>query len=502
MNKAENISSELHNLGIKYSQLSWTRFTTSFDFGVNKAYEEMITLLKNTEYYDYICSLLDNNMDDVSRRKLLLLKKEFDPFHKSEEINALQLEINKKVTKLSQILNTHRCVFEGREVSAVELSQILKQDSDRNRRKKAYMAKNQVNKPLIDAGFLDLVKMRKKLAKLNGFDNFVDYKLDEAELESTTFDSWKKELSQVLPKIKEIREKIAMRFLNDTKIYPWDEQFVTAKLAPSLNTPTNMSTFHSHLVEFFNQFGIDLASFNITYDVFPRINKSEWGYNFGIETGKDSRILANVKDLYSEYGVLLHESGHGIHSFLLKPEDIMINRGVSGIISEGIANLFQSFMLDSLFYKQFFDDSVADEFKELQQFQYIDSFRAIFRIFFDQQFYKEDLSSLEDVSNMYWRLYKELLDEEPFCDNPPWAFTIHHTTHPIYLHNYFMGDVTCTMLKKVFKQKYNVAKISEDPKVFGQFIIDEVISPSGLYKFNELFERISGDKFRLDYLLD
>lgn len=502
MHKIEAISNDLKKLEVKYSQLSWSQFTTGYDFGVDEAYEDILSFLKNKEHYEYICGKLNEDLDDLTKRKVDLLKQEFESFHKSEEINELQSKINKKVTELSQILNTHRTTFEGKEISGVELSQILMTDENRERRKAAYIAKNQVNKPLVDAGFLELVKMRKELAKLNGFDTFIDYKLDMNELDPTTFDTWKEELRKVLPTIKKVQQEIAQKYLNDTVIYPWDQAYVQSKLAPSLNTPTNMSSFHSHLVEFFNNFDIDLASFNITYDIFPRRNKSEWGYNFPVETGKDSRILANVKDLYNEYGVLLHESGHGIHSFLLKPENEMINRGVSGIVSEGIANLFQGFLYDRLFYSQFLDDSVEEEFKRIKDFGKTSSFKAIFRILFDQQFYREDLNSLEEINEMYWRLYKELLDEEPFTDNPPWAFTIHHTTHPIYLHNYFMGDVTCAMLKKVYKEKHNLSNVSEDPKGFGQFVINEVIDPSGRYKFNELFERVSGEKFKLDYLLD
>ncbi|MCT4596504.1 MAG: M3 family metallopeptidase [Vallitalea sp.] len=503
MNIIKEISTNLHNLEIKYSQLSWVKYTTGLDFGVTKAYEDIVNHLKDSDYYNQITNTLDSELNDLDKRSVELLKKEFDPFHKSEEINKLQLDINKKVNELSQILNTHRCVFEGKEVSMVELNQILSEDENRDRRKEAYLVKNQVNQPLVDAGFLDLVKIRTKLAKLNGCDSFVEYKLREQELDVSLFDSWEKELKEVLPNIKRTREKFAKKYLNDTIIYPWDETYITSKIAPSLNKQTNMTNFYTHLTNFFNKFDIDLSSYNITYDIFPRVNKSEWGYNFPIETGKDSRILANVKNKYNEYRVLLHETGHGIHSFLLKPEEIMINRGVSGIISEGIANLFGSFMLDELFYSDFFEtNEVKDEFAQLREWNKINSFRAIFRIFFDQQFYKEELKDLDDIYKMYVRLSERLLEEDCYTCSPPWAFLIHHTTHPIYLHNYFMGDVTCEMLRKVFLELHNVTTIADAPQAFGKFLKEEVIAPSGQYTFAELFKSISGDDFSLKYMID
>ncbi len=68
------------------------------------------------------------------------------------------------------------------------------------------------------------------------------------------------------------------------------------KYPPSLNATVDMSNFYNVIRDFFINFGIDIDEYNITYDIFPQKNKSEWGgYNFPIETRKDSRILANVK---------------------------------------------------------------------------------------------------------------------------------------------------------------------------------------------------------------
>lgn len=499
----KEISDKLHELEVKYSQLSWIAYTTGLDQGVNEAYEAIVAHLKSDEYYIAINRAMEAATDSKEKRELQLLKNEFKPFHQSDDINALQLKINKKVNELMKVINSHRSVLDGKKISGAEIKQILTAEDDREKRKAAYLAYNQVNHPLFDAGFLELVEMRKELAKLNGFDNFIDYKLDEAELEPTVFDTWKDELAELLPEMNKKREEFAKKYLNDTMIYPWDELYIIGKIAPSLNTPTNMSRFYEHLVTFFNKFNINLDAYNITYDVFPRANKSEWGYNFPIDTGKDSRILANVKDKYDEYNVLLHESGHGIHSFLLSADEIMLNRGVSGIISEGIANLFQGFLTHELFYSDFFTkEQVEKEFNDLKEFMRYNRFRALFRIFFDQEFYRRELESFDHITGMYWDIRKGLFGEEPFMDNPPWAFTIHYTSHPIYLHNYFMGDVTCAMLKKVFKERYNVEDISEKPEEFGDFITKEIIESSGLYTYGELFERISGEKFKLSYLLD
>ena len=121
---------------------------------------------------------------------------------------------------------------------------------------------------------------------------------------------------------------------------------------------------------------------------------------------------------------------------------------------------------------------------------------------FDQDLYRYNLNSLDDINELAFKTQKDYLDEDAFGDEYPWGYRIHHTTHPIYLHNYFMGDVTCEMLRKVFCKKYNVKSITEKPKEFGEFLIKEVINPSGLYKYEELFRRISGEDFSLKWYFD
>lgn len=504
MKTIDEIASNLSELDAHCSRLEWTQYTTGYDFGSEEAYNKMIAEFSSKENFEVIEKAYSHPCPDLKeKRKAEIMYKEFEPYHLSKEINDLSLEIKKKTIELSKILNTHRSSIDGVEVSSVDISQILAKESNREKRKKAYFARAQVNKPLVQGGFTELIKLRKEYAVKRGYKDFVEMKLDDNDLTPEIFSSWKEQVHDAIPAMNDSRKKVAEKFLNDTNIMPWDEAYVSSKIAPSLNKEVDMSDFYTVIRDFFLKFGIDISKFNITYDVFPRANKSEWGYNFPIETGVDSRILANVKNQYSEYNVLLHETGHGVHSFLLDPKETIINMGVNGIIQEGIANLFGSFIYDEIFYRNFFgeDESVKEEFNMLKEYSKLNSLRAVNSILFDQELYRNDINSLEDINNLAFRIQKEVLDEEPFGEQYPWGFRIHHTTHPIYLHNYFMGDVTCEMLKKVFCQKYNCSKISDKPLEFREFLVNNVISPSGLYKYPDLFKRISGEDFSLKYML-
>lgn len=502
--KIINISKQISEAEAQYSKIEWTQYTTGYDFGCEEAYKKIMDILSDKGNYDLICEYLNEELDPVDKRRVELMYNNFKPFHLSKELNDLNLEIEKKTNELSKVLNTHRTIFEGREISSVELSQILANDENRERRKQAFFATCQVNKPLVDGGFIELINLRKEYAKLSGYKDFVDLQLDRNELDSSLFETWKEQLHEVLPAMEEKRAEYARKYINDDKIMPWDEAYINSKIAPLLNTKVDMSDYYNNISEFIKSFGIDISKFNITYDIFSRANKSEWGYNFTIQTGKDSRILANVKNQYHEYRVLLHETGHAIHSFLLDSDEHILNDGVSGIISEGIANLFGSFLYEKTFFEKFFKDAEEAEkqFNSLREYNKINSLRAIHNIFFDQELYRNPINSLDDIYNIYWKTKRELFKEEPFGEEAPWGFRIHHTTHPIYLHNYFMGDVTCEMLSKVFNKNYGTDSIMQKPLEFGEFLTNEVIKLSGLYKYNDLFRKISGEDFSLKYICD
>ncbi len=503
MKKIKEIAEKIQNLQTILSKLNWTHYTTGFDFGIEEKQKELIDFYKKEENYKHILKKEKEVEDEIDKRKVKIMKDMFEPYHLSEELNEIRLKIRKLTTKLSNVLNTFRYEVDGKKVTSVEIYQILSTEDDENLRKKAYMSRKQINKPLVDNGFIDLINLRKEFAQKAGYDNFVDYKLDKQELSSNIFEGWVDEVHQMLEKMNKVRTKYAQKYLNKSELKPWDTEYVQAQFAPVLKRKVNMLNYKEVLNNFFSKFGINLDEYNITYDIFSRNNKSEWGYNFPIEYGKDSRILANVKNMYKEFGVLLHESGHGIHAFKLDPENVILNFGISGIIFEGIANLFGSFLHDEFFYKDIFQKDykdISNQMRKLEEWFRINSLRAVPNILFDQRLYKNKIKSIDDITDIYWNTYKEVLKEKPYAEQPIWAYRIHHTTHPIYLHNYLMGDVTYKMIKNTYNKKNGTDKITENPKDFMNFMDKKVIEPSGRYPYEELFEKISGRKFSLEYL--
>lgn len=501
--KVKEIARELADISIEYSRKNWVKYTTGYDFGIKETYHKLLKVLKDKQNYKVILEHQEKELDAEDKRRVELLAKRFKNYHLSPKLNKLSEQMEQKTTELSQILNTHRNKLRGKEITSIEIAQIVQQSDDEELRKDAFLSRTAVNKPLVEAGFIDLLNMRKEYAQIYGADNFVYYSLEQRELDPAIFNSWQKELKEQLPQLKKVQSDFARKYLGKNELQPWDKAFLSGKIAPELKQEVDMAGFYEPIRELYARFGIDISKDNTTYDIFPRKNKSEWGYNFPIQAGVESRILANVKNRYSQFGVLLHETGHAMHYARLDKDDILMNYGVNGIISEGIANLFGGFLYEEIFYKDFFADDIekaGEHLGAIKKWQEMNRITAIESILFDQALYLNPISSIDDIHELKWKIYSELLGKKPYAEEPLWGFLIHHTTHPIYLHNYFMGDVTGAMLKQVFCEQQQINSILEKPKEFGRFVIDKVITPSGRYPYAELFKRISGKEFSLEYL--
>lgn len=505
MKKLREIARKLRDLRSEYSRLNWTKYTTGFDFGIDDAYTRILELLKSGKSWDLIQNLRDADLEPLDRRRVEIMENTFKPYHLSERLNELTLEMMKMRNSLSSVLNTHRCRIDGREVSSSEIAKVLSSEPDREIRKKFLLARTQVNRPLVDAGFLELITLRKEYASEYGSADYVEYQLERQELDPGMFDNWIDDVREVLPLMNRLSAEFSEETIGVSDPMPWDYAFISANIAPELNHRVDMLGFFEPVHKLFNRFGFDVSDMNIIYDVFPRKNKSEWGYNFPIETGADSRILANVSDRFFEFGVLLHETGHGLHNFALDRDEAILNMGVSGIVSEGIAILFGRLLKHVIFFSQFFEkemDKAERNFTRVKTWNRANQLRSVARILFDQSLYRNSVESIDDVHHLVWKMNRDLLDKAPYADEPLWGFLIHYTTHPIYLHNYLLGDLTCDMLEDVFAKREGIDDVVDEAESFGKFLLDEVIGVTGRYRFPELFRRISGEGLSLRFLTD
>ena len=503
MEKLNELALKLEALQVAHSERLWTMYTTGFDLGVEEAQGKINAFLKDKPNYNVILNELEKDPSTLEWRAAKILHNQFKKFHYSEKASQIYEKIEKLEVKLADVLNKHRSTIDGKEVSDTESRNILNDNADRELRKKAFLARTQVNRHLVENGFLDLIKLRKEFADVCGFESFVAFRLETDELNTEIFLNWSTLAKAETARVKQELNNWAQKIIQQEHFMPWDLSYISNAICPAKKSKVDIGNFFAPIEKLFSAYGFEIAKMNLTYDVFPRKNKSEWGYNFTIRPGKDSRILANVAGKYHYYNVLSHETAHGVHFLSLDPNERIFNMGVSGIVAEGFANFFGELTHSEIFLKQVFDkdtSEMAKQFNDLNGYTKLFRLSAIHDILFDQQLYFEDLNSLNDINELKQRYIRDVSGLETYGEEPVWGYLIHHTLHPVYLHNYLLGDLMCDSMKQVFKKRTD-KNAESSPLEFGKLWKEEVLTPSGKLPFLKLYEKVCGEPLSLGSFL-
>lgn len=502
MSQIDQIDKEIKLLYKEVSSRRWVQYTTGFDLGVTEAENKVKSFKQNPENYKIILEALNQNQSKTEKRKAQIWNSNFKDYHLSDRVKKIKNQIDELENQLMDAINKFRSQIDGKEVTSTEVSHILSQSPDRSLRQKAFESSLPLNQLVVDSGFLKLIDLRKELGVACGFNSFVDYKLDYEELNSDIFKNWDLICAERKEKFKNKSEALAQKYLNLENLMPWDQRYLTNKIC-SLNQATvDLSGFYDNIAKLFLKFGFDISKLNLTYDIFPRKNKSEWGYNFTIEMGKDSRILANVSNKFSDYWVLLHETAHGAHYMGLDEEACEFSGGISGIVSEGFANFMGNQCYSKEFLSEIFKDNTEgayQEFSKLSSVTHLQNYRLVADIIFDQSLYSNNLKTADDIQELRQSIVYKSLGEAGYI--APWAKLIHHTSHPIYLHNYFLGDVMSENMNSEFSHCFEGKNPEHYPLEYGQFWKSKLLDPSGREPFLKLYSNVFGkDLSIIDYV--
>ncbi|CAN5455756.1 hypothetical protein BH10BDE1_BH10BDE1_07550 [soil metagenome] len=514
LTRVHQLSREQAVLRKKLLEVTWVQYTAGLDFGVAAGAAAEHAFLRDKQNFAIVCDAREKDLNADDRRRIEILYREFSEHHMSDRANELRKEIDEIETALSDVLNKNRVVFGGREIPLLEWSKLVTESPDRAIREKAYLARRNINQKLFDAGFLKLIDLRKEFAVACGAADFVSYQLRKSELTPAVFEDWKSACRTVAPSYQAKRHDLAQRHLGLETLKPWDVEFLKNQICRFNKVEVEMNDFKKPMAKVFSAFGFDIEKLNITFDIFPRKNKSEWGFNFPMEIGRDSRVLANVDSRFSGYWVLLHETAHGVHFLGLEPEDHLMNAGVSGIVAEGFANFFGDLAFSKEFLREVFApgseaaaragadvETIEAAFREVKRLGDLGNLTSMATTIFDQEIYRSNLRTLDDIHELKWSVDRDMLGAEPYADEPLWAHLIHHTTAPIYLHNYILGDVMCENMKEIFQRRTG-ARALERPLEFGAFWKEKVLAPSGRYPFLDLYERVCEEPLSISRYLE
>ncbi|WP_028545307.1 M3 family oligoendopeptidase [Paenibacillus taiwanensis] len=240
-----------------------------------------------------------------------------------EVIEDLQLE-NKLTTEYSQLIASAKIVFEGEERTLSQLTP-FEQSTDREMRRRASEARYQFmaeNEETFDRIYSDLVKVRTKIAKKLGYDNYVG--LGYARMSRTDYNAEmvanfrNQVLEHIVPVATKLRERQSKRIGVDTlKFYDESFSFKSGNPTPKGDPDwivANGSTMYSELSPEMNEFFSFMVN-NDLMDLVSKKGKQSGGYCTYFPAYKAPFIFSNFNGTSGDIDVLTHEAGHAFQVY-------------------------------------------------------------------------------------------------------------------------------------------------------------------------------------------
>jgi len=248
-----------------------------------------------------------------------------------EIIEDMQEE-NKLVSEYGKLKASAKIEFEGQTYNLASIGPKM-MDDDRQLRKKAYTAFTnfyEENEEKFDEIYDKLVKVRDKMAKKLGYENFIKLgyiRMNRLDYDEKMVENYRNQvIKEIVPIAVKLRQKQASRIgINDFKCYDKAYKFKTGNPKPQ----GDIDDLSKAALKMYTQMSPETAEFFKTmvdqelYDLPTRPNKEMGGYTTGIYDYRVPFIFANSNGTTGDVDTLTHEAGHAFQAYLsMKNVDI------------------------------------------------------------------------------------------------------------------------------------------------------------------------------------
>lgn len=287
---------------------------------VTPIYEGIIS-----KYYNsLINSKFRNQLEEKWGKQLFriaeLALKTFSP----EIIEDLQRE-NRLSSEYTKLIASAKIDFEGEERNLAQMAPFLMSE-DRNMRIRANAAKYgffKENSEKLDEIYDELVKVRTKMAKKLGYDNFIEMayaRMKRSDYNSQMVGNFREQVKElIVPAASRLKERQRKRLGLDTlKYYDETLKYKTGNAKPKGDPEwivENGKRMYSQLSPETSEF-FSFMMENELMDLVSKKGKAGGGYCTYIGDYKSPFIFSNFNGTSDDIDVLTHEAGHAFQSFL------------------------------------------------------------------------------------------------------------------------------------------------------------------------------------------
>ena len=506
INLRDSFAEKLKPIALNMYISEWNFYinSTKENFEIlSKTRDKYVKIWQNKTFYNKFLKIKDIDLNKNERKQLKYILKNFE-----EELNTGD-DLNKltdKENKIAKKYNSYIPKIDGKKTTKAEINKILETESNPEIRKKAYEASIQGG-DLIAKDLQEFVKMRNTYAKTKGYSNFFEYKLkdyfevDLKELEDLLDNVYNKSKDLIKIKLTETKKELSEFFgISEEYLKSYHYGFLTEN-----NPEKKVNDFiktKEQIVDIakktYQGMGYDIENLekngNLTLDLFPRENKNTHGFCFGIESGKDARILANLTNNSKSLDTLNHELGHCIYTLNHSQDLSFFDKDEYPAMTEAVAMMMQDLQKRENILNNLVDSNILEKYKKTfinDEVKFI--VKALTLINFEKEMYKnpdQDLKKLwHDMKVKY-----QMRSEKEDLDNG-WAIIPHFLSHPAYYQNYFRATIIKAQMYNYLTSK--LGNLTENPNT-AKVLKEELLQYGKSLEENELIENMTGKKLSVD----
>ena len=514
----------------KAANLAYWNFTTTG----KKKYEEELTDLQialrkfyaDRSRFARFQALTDGRPIDepLLARQATLLRNTFLGHQMDEETIE---ELTQREVAIEGLFNTFRAQLRGKAITDNEVREILRESDDLTLRREAWEASKQIGPQVADS-LIELVELRNRVARHIGFDNYYSMRLTLQELDETELFALLDELDRLVSPIyrdykTELDAQLADRFgIAPQDLRPWhysDPFFQDAPAADPAVREFLKETFAHQNIEtltrrFYRAIGLDVDDVLARSDLYEREGKQQHAYCLHVDRQGDVRILANIKPNDIWMSTMLHECGHAVYDKYLAPDLPYILREPAHILStEAIAMLMGRLAHEAEWLVSYAGapeakaQSLADRmWSQLRGGLLIMARWVPVMSHFERALYQDPH---QDLNTLWWDLVErfQMLPRPEGRDAPDWAAKIHLSTAPVYYHNYLIGELIASQLRRHIETHVLGGdgdlghRFVTEPAV-GHYLLEKVFRPGASRHWQDALEFATGERLRPQYFVE
>lgn len=256
------------------------------------------------------------------RQLLTLAEMQLNTF--SPEIISDLQEENKLASQYVKLKASAKIMFEGEERNLSQLVPFI-QSKDRAMRKRAYEAMTGFyveNEEKFDSIYDNLVKVRDRVAKKLGYNNFVELgytRMMRSEYDATMVSNYRRQvLEEIVPVATELRERQLKRLdLDSLRYYDENLEFLSGNATPKGDPDwiiENGRKMYRELSPETDEFFTYMMDHELL-DLVSKKGKAGGGYCTYISNYRSPFIFSNFNGTSSDVDVLTHEAGHAFQVY-------------------------------------------------------------------------------------------------------------------------------------------------------------------------------------------